>query len=579
MTRSVLHPSRPEGSRAPTGRAPGPTAGGSGRPGPVSRIGRLALGDFRDRVRRPAYAVTLLAAVGLGLLAVPSADGHWAILALGSYRGEYNSAYVGTATALAGALWLTLGGFYVVRKGLGREEETGVGQLLAAAPLRNAELLLAKFLGNLLVLGSMLGVLALTAPALQLVRGEDRALDPVALLLPFLVLTLPLLAATAALAVVFETVPLLRGGLGNVTWFAFAPVLLIAGEAPGAPFGGLGLGPVAESLRDTLAARGVDLGGDDFSLGLTRADSPLEAFHWDGADYGTGFLAQRVLLVLFAVALAALPALWFTRFDPARARVAERHPDRTAPAPGSASVLGSAPVPGPVRTAAPPVAPSAGPGPAPHAYHPRSRSRFGSHFGRLLRGETRILFADASRWWWLAAAGPVLAGLSVPPDTGVGAVLPAAWVWPVLLWSRLGSRSAENDLEVLLGAYPAARARLLAEWAAGVLLTALTGAGVLVRLAAAGDTAGVAAWSAGALFIPSLALALGALSRTHRLFQALYLPLWYLVVNQIAAVDFMGAVRRAGHPAGPSPVLVTAVTLSLLTVALLTTTARRALRD
>ncbi|MFE6750849.1 hypothetical protein ACFVGM_33695 [Kitasatospora purpeofusca] len=540
-------------------------------------MGRLALGDFRDRVRRPAYAVTLLAAVGLGLLAVPSADGHWAILALGSYRGEYNSAYVGTATALAGALWLTLGGFYVVRKGLGREEETGVGQLLAAAPLRNAELLLAKFLGNLLVLGSMLGVLALTAPALQLVRGEDRALDPVALLLPFLVLTLPLLAATAALAVVFETVPLLRGGLGNVTWFTFAPVLLIAGEAPGTPFGGLGLGPVADSLRDTLAARGVDLGGDDFSLGLTRADSPLEAFHWDGADYGTGFLAQRVLLVLFAVALVALPALWFTRFDPARARVAERYPDRTAPAPGSTSVPGSAPVPGAVRTAAPPVAPPAGPGP--HAHHLRSRSRFGSHFGRLLRGETRILFADASRWWWLAAAGLVLAGLSVPPDTGVGAVLPAAWVWPVLLWSRLGSRSAENDLEVLLGAYPAARARLLAEWAAGVLLTALIGAGVLVRLTAAGDTAGVAAWSAGALFIPSLALALGALSRTHRLFQALYLPLWYLVVNQIAAVDFMGAVRRAGHPAGPSPALVTAVTLSLLTVALLTTTARRALRD
>ncbi|WP_435648589.1 hypothetical protein [Kitasatospora purpeofusca] len=537
----------------------------------MSRIGRLALGDFRDRIRRPAYAVTLLAAVGLGLLAVPPADGHWAILALGSYRGEYNSAYVGTATALAGTLWLSLGGFYVVRKGLGRDEETGVGQLLAAAPLRNVELMLAKFLGNLLVLGSMLGVLALTAPALQLVRGEDRALDPVALLTPFLVLTLPMLAATAALAVLFETVPLLRGGLGNVTWFTFAPALLIAGEAPGAPFGGLGLGPVAASLRDTLAARGVDLGGDDFSLGLTKVDSPLEAFRWDGADLGTGFLAQRLLLVLLAVVLAALPALWFARFDPARARTAERHSDGTAPAPLAA------PAPGPVRTAAPPVAPPAGPASAPQAHH-RSRSRFGSHYGRLLLGEARILFADASRWWWLVAAGLVLAGLSVPSDTGVGAVLPAAWVWPVLLWSRLGSRSAENDLEVLLGAYPAARARLLAEWAAGVLLTALIGAGVLVRLVAAGDLAGVAAWSAGALFIPSLALALGTLSRTHRLFQALYLPLWYLAVNQIAALDFMGTVRRAGHPAGPSPLLVTAITLALLATALLTTTTRRTLR-
>ncbi|MFJ8435866.1 hypothetical protein ACIQ9P_31645 [Kitasatospora sp. NPDC094019] len=546
------------------------------RTGPVGRIGRLALGDFRDRTRRPAYAVTLLAAVGLGLLAVPPTDGHWAILALGSYRGEYNSAYVGTATALAGTLWLTLGGFYVVRKGLGRDEETGVGQLLAAAPLRNTELMLAKFLGNLLVLGSMLGVLALTAPALQLVRGEDRLLDPVALLTPFLVLTLPMLAVTAALAVLFETVPLLRGGLGNVTWFAFAPALLIAGEAPGAPFGGLGLGPLADSLRATAAARGVDLVGDEFSLGLTKVDSPLEALHWDGADYGTGFLAQRLLLALLAVTLAALPALWFTRFDPARGRASEQHPGGTTPA--------AAPLPGPVRPTAPLVDPATEPTSALHAHahnraHHRYRSRFGSHYGRLLIGEVRILFADASRWWWLAAAVLVLAGLSVPPDVGVGAVLPAAWVWPVLLWSRLGSRSAENDLEVLLGAYPATRARLLAEWGAGVLLTALIGAGVLVRLAAAGDTAGLAAWSAGALFIPSLALALGTLSRTHRLFQALYLPLWYLAVNQVAALDFMGTVRRAGHPVGPSPALVTAVTLALLITALLTTTTRRALRD
>ncbi|MFE7194821.1 hypothetical protein [Kitasatospora sp. NPDC057541] len=531
----------------------------AGRAGAPARLWRLALGDFRDRVRRPVYAVTLLAAVGLGLLAVPPADGHWAVLALGRYRGEYTSAYVGTATALAGALWLTIGGFYVVRKGLGRDEETGVGQLLAATPLRTVELLLAKFLGNLLVLASMLGVLALTAPALQLVRGEDRSLDPAALLTPFLVLTLPLLVATAALAVLFETVPLLRGGLGNVVWFAFAPALLIAGERPGAPLGGLGLGPVATSLRDTLAARGVDLGGEEFSLGLTRVDTPLEPFPWDGVGPDGDFLVQRLLLVLLAVAIAALPALWFARFDPARRASAERKP----------LLGGGEEVPAP---AAPPVLAPALPAAAP------AHAGTGRGFGRLLLGEARMLFADASRWWWLAAAGLVVAGLAVPPDTGAGAVLPAAWIWPVLIWSRLGSRSAEYGLEALLGAYPAARARLLAEWAAGVLLTGLVGAGVLVRLAAAGDAAGVAAWSAGALFVPSLALALGTVSRSHRLFQALYLPLWYLVVNQVSALDFMGAVRRAGHLAGPSPILVTALALALLATTLVAASVRRALR-
>jgi hypothetical protein len=55
---------------------------------------------------------------------------------------------------------------------------------------------------------------------------------------------------------------------------------------------------------------------------------------------------------------------------------------------------------------------------------------------------------------------------------------------------------------------------IAAEWAGGLALTAVTGLGPLLRLALAGDGPGVAAWIAGALFVPSLALVLGIASRT-----------------------------------------------------------------
>ena len=64
-------------------------------------------------------------------------------------------------------------GFYIVRSAIARDQETGVGQILAATPLRNAGYLLGKFLSNLMVLASMAAVLAVTAFALQLVRGES----------------------------------------------------------------------------------------------------------------------------------------------------------------------------------------------------------------------------------------------------------------------------------------------------------------------------------------------------------------------------------------------------------------------
>ncbi|MFD6378357.1 hypothetical protein ACFWFS_15630 [Streptomyces albidoflavus] len=518
----------------------------------------LTAGDFKDRVRRPVHLVVLLAAVGLGCLAVPPADGRWVILALGEYRGTYTSAYVGVATALAGGLWLTLGGFYVVRKGLARDEETRVGQILAATPARTVLLLAAKFLSNFLVLASMLGVLAMTALCLQLVRGEDRGVDPVALFQPFLVMALPLLALTAAAALLFETVPVLRGGLGNIAWFCVALVVGIKGQSADAPFGGFGAGPAADSLRAALTEEFGKAGDHTFSLGLTQIPEPLTPFRWDGFTFGGDFLVNRLLLVAAAVALALLPALWFGRHDPTRGGPADgASPAADAPAP----VPAYAPAPAAVLALA----------------LPRTAAeRGGRTFGRLLAGEVRILAGGVSPWWWAVAAALTVAGLTLPLDAVTGLVLPAVWIWPVLVWSRLGSLPVEHGLEGLLGAYPAPRRRLLAAWGSGVVLTAVLGVAPLLRMAFAADLPGLAAWLGGVLFIPSLALLLGVVCRTHRVFQVVYLPLWYLVVNQVAALDFMGAVREAGVPAGPTP-LFPLLALLLLGATFLAAGTRRGL--
>jgi hypothetical protein len=205
-------------------------------------------------------------------------------------------------------------------------------------------------------------------------------------------------------------------------------------------------------------------------------------------------------------------------------------------------------------------------------------------FRRLLAGETRILVQGTSRWWWLVVAALNAASLAVPANLGqpagasVALLLSAAWIWPVLIWSRLGTQRRENGLDTLLGAYPAIYRQLAAEWVAGLALTAVTGLGPLLRMAVAADGPRVAAWIAGAVFIPSLALMLGTASRTHRMFQAVYLILWYAAVNQVAAADYMGIVLADGHPAGPSPLLTAGVSLGMLAIAIIIRAARHATR-
>ena len=520
-------------------------------------IGGLALGDFRDRVRRPAYLVILAAAVGLGYLAVPEADSRWVILNLGHYRGLYSSAYVGMATALAGAIWLTLGGFYVVRNAIARDVATGVGEVLAATPLRTAAYLAAKFLGNLLVLGSMLGVLAGTALVVQLVRGESTAVDPVALVAPFLLIGVPMVALTAAAALLFEAIPPLRAGLGNVVWFAVWMAIALGGQSPRAPLGGIGVHPVAASLRREMIARGIDPSGQEFSLGLTYLDRPLRPFEWGGFEPDAAFVLGRVALVAVAVALALLPALWFGRFDPAR---------RAAPVPEPQAVPGpdgaAAALPDPPAIRRPVVA--------------RARARRGVAAGRLFAGELRILVQGASRWWWLGVLGINAAAAVAPAHAAAQYALPVAWIWPVLIWSRLGTQRHEYGVESLLGAYPAARRRVLAEWAAGATVAAAAGAVPLARMALAGDRAGVAAWCAAVLFIPAFALVLGTLSRTHRLFQICYLVLWYGAVNGVPVVDYMGIVRDGDDLAGPPSAAIAALAGACLAAALVIERGRRA---
>ncbi|MFD0823413.1 hypothetical protein ACFQ0D_35010, partial [Micromonospora zhanjiangensis] len=281
-------------------------------------LGALAVADFRERVRRPAYLVILATAVLVGYLAVPAADARWTIVSLGEVRGRYDSDYVGAVTALAGAMWLCLGGFYVIRVAVQRDRATGVGQLLAATPVRTSGYLLGKFLSNLLVLASMAGLLAVTAVIMQLARGESRTVDPVALLSPYLLLTLPVLAGTAAVAVLFETVPLLRGGLGNIAWFLLALVGMVAAQSSAAPFGGLGTGVFARAVSADLTAQHLRPG--ELGIGLMYLDRPPGVFVFSGLDFGAGFVVGRLVLLGLVAGLAVLAALWFDRFDPARTR-------------------------------------------------------------------------------------------------------------------------------------------------------------------------------------------------------------------------------------------------------------------
>jgi hypothetical protein len=118
------------------------------------------------------------------------------------------------------------------------------------------------------------------------------------------------------------------------------------------------------------------------------------------------------------------------------------------------------------------------------------------------------------------------------------------------LWSQMGCRESRFATRSLLFSSERSLSRQFpALWAAGVIVTLLTGAGAGLRLAIAADWHSFAAWLAGAFFIPSLALALGVWSGGSRAFEAIYTGWWYMgPAHQIPGLDFMGTTHASSSP-------------------------------
>jgi hypothetical protein len=506
-------------------------------------IYHLARADFLERVRRYSFLVML----GLvALLGYQTAVGNLR-LQLGQYRGEFNSAWIGAMMALITTFFLGWFGFYLVKGSVARDRETGVGQIMATTPLSRPFYMLGKWISNFAVLMAMVVVLILFGLGIQWIRGESMGLNFGAYLSPFLFIVTPVMGMVAAAAVLFESIPFLAGGFGNVVYF-FAFVMMI-------PFtmesGIIETNPALEPLgmallKEDMTAEVLQVFPDyDNSFMLGGMETPITGtFTWQGIDWTSRVISTRGAYILLAIGVTLLGALFFDRFDPSRAKPRSmRIKTRSAPPALEADAV----VQPPAAVHLTPI--------------PRAANRF--RFITVLIAELRLLLKGQPWWWYVAAAGAILACLVSPAETTRQFILPYAWVWPVLIWSSMGSRETRHNVHqfTFSSASPLWR-QLPAQWIAGFLVTLAMGSGAALRFILDGDSNGLIAFLSAALFIPSLALVLGVLAHSSKPFEIIYITLWYLgPLSKTPGLDFIGA-NSDGHPTFYIPLSIALIALA-----------------
>jgi len=510
-----------------------PAVGAPGRtaraPFDPTRLPRLVIADVLERTRRPGYLVTLLVMAWIAPhMLPPNGAGYRTFVIDDFYRPAYNAAWVGTLTALLTGMWFLFVGFYLVRGSVERDRRTGVGQILAASRLKSLTYLWSRAFGNLTVLGSQAAVVAGMALVQQQILGEDRRFDPIATLMPFVTITLPIAGLVAAFAVFFDTVRWLRGGLGNIIWFFLLGLILTSGgfgdpkvaawrDATGAKV-------LVGDVRRAMIAAHPDAASRPPSLSMGVNMNPRfrgqrsTTFEWIGMRWTAGVVRSRLPWFLFPALIVFAAAIPFDRFDTAapapRRRIGSRRRDPSTVAPRSFGASAAR------LTVA-----------------PRRFSAVG-----IVRAELALLLKGQSRWWFVGLLGFLIAEVAAPPASVRQIVLPLVSFWPALVWSSLGHRERLNDTGAVLFSCPRPVERLLpAAWLAGALVMLAASAPALVRFLLAGQWSLVAGWLLCSAFVPALALACGVWSGSAKFFEVLYLFLWYTgPMQKVAPLDYTG---------------------------------------
>jgi len=517
----------------------------------------LARADFLERIRRYSFLLTLGLTLYVGFTFVPAVDASYVTVALGAYRGVYNSAWIGSMVALMTAVFLSLPGFYLVNNAIGRDRQTGVGHIIAATPLTKRFYILGKALSNFSVLSIIVGVLALEAVVMLFIRGEDLSVNLWALLAPFFFIVLPAMAVVAALATLFETVSWLRGGLGNAIYLFLWLGLILLGmvtvlskvqSTSLSAIDPLGFSVPLASMSAACKSLFPDYNGI-VNLGYEgkTIEGSLTTFPWDGVNWTLGIFLGRFLWVSMAAGIVLAAAAFFDRFDPARI---SRKGSSKGPLLVDAELKTATPLPAQVQL-------------TPLLSLP-------THFnlGRMLYAELRLMLKGARRWWYVVLVILIVASVFTPLDIARRWLLPAVWIWPLLIWSAMGTRETRfRTTQLIFSSAHALRRQLSATLLAGIVVALFAASGVLVRLILTGNWTGGLALVTGALFIPSLAFTLGVYAGTSKLFEVIYMLMWYSgPVNKVQVLDFTGSSINSGSARMPLVYLMGTVLLVGLAV-------------
>lgn len=471
--------------------------------------------NLLKQIRSYEFLLITSVSVFLGILCVPAGTAGYEVIYLGGVRGIYNSAWLGGVGALLPAILLWLPGFYLLRSQISEDKRLNIGSMIASTPISKFGYIMGKTLASFAVLVMLVFLFLIALIGMQLVRQEAMQIRLVPYVQPFLFLTAPYLFVLAAFTVLFDVLRGVKGTIGNIVIFGIWVTLLSSSIlVQDHHFDLLGIGTTLTNMVQGAQEVFPEICSGAGSLGLNITNGISPTFAWGGMTWSAVFLLSRLTWIGVALLIVIVSAFLFDRFAET-VTIPQRDIHKTCKVKLSHSGIE-------VRTIVSPVAKET------------------LNLFRLAKGELNIMVSGCPVWWYLTALACIVLSLVIPFGDA------APWIslimlLPIAIWSQMGCRETYFFTTEFVESSCPLLYKLGAEWFAGIGIAAALSFGILIRFAWFGAWNHFAAWMVGILFIPTLALTLGRLGGSRKLFEAIYIALFYFgPINGVPLLDFWG---------------------------------------
>lgn len=492
--------------------------------------------ETRMRLRSGATAFAVLAMFAIAFTYIPDPASNRVSISWERdgvlLSGLYSSAYIGWVVAMLTTMMLPFVGFYLVTGSVKRDLDRHIWPIVAATPTPRVAYLAGKMLSSFAYL-MILGAVSLIPATFLFFRYGHGTLEPLELVKPWILLVPPSLLFTAAMALLFDVTPGLRGRGGLVLWF-FAWIILffmIPGNLAGLldrqktdlenpAFDPAGLVLVEKSVQQSIGARPKSL-----NLGINIVSQPIRRIPFPGIPLTSGLVATRAAQLGWSVVALGVASLTFPLGTARSARMSRR--SRRKNEAGAAETTEARSGVAPIALVTRPAKPS---------------------FSAAAIADAMLIWKSAS-WikWPMAAAALIAAVLPVAQTSGPVAV---TLILAAIVTSEAAAREELAGAGPLVFAQPGTPRSVVVWKCASVgLFVALLFLPAMLRTAVSRPDR-LISLALGLVFVVSASVGLGRLTKGGRFFSALFTAAWYVAVQ--GALDFTGLFAKVAGTGVPA---------------------------